>query len=433
MKLRLFLLVWSALWTLGLPVVLAYLWWRGRKDRLYAQKIGERLGRYDRSMTGAVWIHAVSLGEVRSAVPLIHALVARGERVVITNFTPAGRREAARVLADEIAAGQVSVVWVPFEAGWAYRRFFQAFSPKLGLVMEIEIWPRMVAATADAGVPLFMCNAQYPDKSMARDAKGTLRHQVMRGFAGALVKSQLQADRFASVGVPNIHVTGELRFDQPIPQALVDAGRAARTVLAGDRPVITFASAVEGEDPIYLDVIESVLSQDPRPFVVYVPRKPERFDEVASLIAARKIAVVLRSQVLDADFKMRDAPKADLLLGDSLGEMYAYLGMADRAVTGGGFTPHGAHNIIEPLAMGLPVIVGPQVHTIEYPAVEAIAAGVCLRVEAPRQLAEALSGGWQGPTRAQIDDFLAAHSGATSKTMAAIAPYLTSWKTRHPH
>jgi 3-deoxy-D-manno-octulosonic-acid transferase len=434
MKLRLFLAAWSALWTLGLPLILGYLWWRGHKDVVYRQRISERFGRYDHALAGSVWVHAVSLGEVRSAVPLIRALVGRGEKVVITAFTPAGRREAERVFAPDIVAGQVAVIWVPLETGLAFRRFFRAFSPKLGLVMEVEIWPRMVVASADANVPLFMCNAQYPTPSMARDAKGTLRHAVMRGFAGALVKSDLQARRFASVGVCNIHVTGELRFDQPIPQQLVAAGYAARATLANDRPVITFASVVEGEDDLYLDAIEGVLCQTPRPFVVYVPRKPERFDEVAVLIAARGIAMARRSAVLAPDFQVIGNPQVDLLLGDSLGEMYAYLAMADRAVTGGGFVPTGAHNIIEALALGRPVIVGPHIHTIEYPATEAVSAGVCLRVKTPAALRDALlQGGWAGPSDADIRGFLAQHSGSTAKTLAAIAPYLTSPKSRHPH
>jgi 3-deoxy-D-manno-octulosonic-acid transferase len=434
MKLRAFLWFWSALWTFGLPLILGYLWVRGRKDPLYARHVGERLGRYPTPLQGAVWVHAVSLGEVRSAVPLIRALGASGEKVVVTTFTPAGRREAEQVFIAERTAGQVAVVWVPLETAWAFAGFFRAFRPKLGLVMEIEIWPRMIAAAAAKSVPLFMCNAQYPTPSMARDAKGTLRHAMMRGFAGALVKSDLQAQRFASVGVRNITVTGELRFDQPIPPALVAAGQSARAGLARGRRVVTFASAVEGEDDLYLDAIEMLLRADPKPFVVYVPRKPERFDDVAAMIAARSIAMVRRTSALNAAFEVRGPVNADLLLGDSLGEMYAYLAMADRAVTGGGFTPHGAHNIIEPLAIGLPVIVGPQIHTIEYPATEAIASGVCLRVETGAALQAALApGGWHGPSDAAIQAFLAAHSGATARTMAAIARYLTSPKTRHPH
>ncbi|WP_374641967.1 3-deoxy-D-manno-octulosonic acid transferase [Tabrizicola sp.] len=432
MRLWFFLRFWSLLWHLGLPVVLLYLWKRGRKDPLYARHLAERFGRYRQHLHGAVWVHAVSLGEMRSAVPLIRALLDRGECVVTTHFTPAGRREAERAFAAEIAAGRLAAVWIPFETAWAYAGFFRAFRPRAGLVMEIEIWPRMIFAARGAGVPLFMCNAQYPSKSMARDAKLKLRHKLMQGYAGGFVKSGLQAERFASVGVRNITVTGELRFDQPVPPAQVAAAEALRPALAGPRPVITFASAVEGEDDLYLDAIAQALAHPSRPFVVYVPRKPERFDEVAGMLAARGLDFLRRSRSLDATLTAKGLPSSprggggghpagspDLLLGDSLGEMYFYIALADRVVTGGGFTPHGAHNIIEPLALKRPVIVGPEIHTIEYPAVEAIAAGVCLRVETPKALASALTD-WQGPGPQTIQAFFAAHSGATRKTLAAL-------------
>ncbi|WP_374395561.1 3-deoxy-D-manno-octulosonic acid transferase [Tabrizicola sp.] len=431
MRLWLFLRLWSLLWHLGLPVVLVYLWRRGQKDPLYARHLSERFGRYPQRLPGAIWIHAVSLGEMRSAVPLIRALLDRGDRVVTTHFTPAGRREAERVFAPEIAAGRMAVVWVPFETAWAYAGFFRAFRPRAGLVMEIEVWPRMIFAARNTGVPLFMCNAQYPTKSMARDAKFTLRHKLMQAYAGAFVKSDLQAQRFASVGVPNIHVTGELRFDQPIPPAQLAAAEALRPLLAGTRPILTFASAVEGEDDLYLDAITAALKHPSRPLVVYVPRKPERFDEVAGMLAARGLKAIRRSAALDATLTPRNLPSSpwdgghpasqgpDILLGDSLGEMYFYLALSDRTVTGGGFTPHGAHNIIEPLALKRPVIVGPEIHTIEYPAVEAIAAGVCLRVETREALTKALTD-WSGPGARAIETFFQAHSGAAQKTLAVL-------------
>ncbi|MFD2102916.1 3-deoxy-D-manno-octulosonic acid transferase [Tabrizicola soli] len=317
MRLWLFLRLWSLLWHAGLPLALLYLWRRGRKDPLYAQHLAERFGRYRQRLPGAVWVHAVSLGEMRSAVPLIRALLDRGDRVVTTHFTPAGRREAERVFASEIAAGRLAAVWVPFETAWAYAGFFRAFRPRAGLVMEIEIWPRMIFAARSAGVSLFMCNAQYPTKSMARDAKLKLRHKLMQGYAGAFVKSDLQARRFASVGVQNIHVTGELRFDQPIPPHLVEAA-AIRPLLAGDRPVITFASAVEGEDDLYLDAIASALAHPSRPFVVYVPRKPERFDAVAGMLAARGFTFLRRSHTLDATLTPKRASPPPR--GEGMGE-----------------------------------------------------------------------------------------------------------------
>ncbi|MDZ4136067.1 MAG: glycosyltransferase N-terminal domain-containing protein, partial [Paracoccaceae bacterium] len=326
LRLRLALWGYAALWAFGLPLVLVYLWRRGRRDADYSRGLGERFGHYGALMPGAVWVHAVSLGEVRSAVPLIRALLAQGERVVISHFTPAGRRESTRVFAAEITAGQVRAVWVPFDLGICFNGFFRAFHPKYGLVMEVEIWPGMIMAARRAGVALFMCNAQYPSRSYARDGQTGLRAQLMRGFAGALVKSDLQAERFASVGVENIAVTGELRFDQPVPSGAVAAGLALRPL----RPVVVIASAVEGEDFGYISVIKEVQANaDVPPLFVYVPRKPERFDAVARMLTDAGLRVVLRSQVLNRDLQGVLPADIDVLLGDSLGEMYFYLAMAD--------------------------------------------------------------------------------------------------------
>lgn len=421
MRLWLFLRLWSLFWHLGLPFVLFYLWHRGRKDALYAQHLGERFGRYPQGLPGAVWVHAVSLGELRSAVPLIRALLDRGETVVATHFTPAGRREAEKVFAADIRAGRLTTVWVPFETSWAYAGFFRSFRPKLGLVMEIEIWPRMIFAARAARVPLYMCNAQYPTDSMARDARFGIRPALMRGFAGAFVKSDLQAQRFASVGVRTIAVTGELRFDQPIPAAHLTAAAAVRPSL-GPRRVIAFASVTEPEEALFLSAAQEILSVRTPPVILFIPRAPERFDVVARAMTEKGILFARRSQRLDRKFSPLTQAPMDVLLGDSLGEMYFYLALADRVVVGGGFQPKGSHNIIEPLALKLPVIVGPHIQTIEYPAIEALAAGVCHQTSADRLVEDVLN--WPDPPPRAITEFMAAHSGATARTMAAIAPLL---------
>ncbi|PTV93782.1 3-deoxy-D-manno-octulosonic-acid transferase [Rhodobacter aestuarii] len=432
LKLRLFLGLWSAVWTLGLPLILAYLFRRARKDTLYSGHLAERFGRYATCAQSTVWIHAVSLGEFRSAVPLARAFLERGETVVITCFTPAGRREAEKVFAPERAEGHVHVVWVPLETAWAYRGFFRAFAPKFGLVMEIEIWPRMVFAARAAGVPLFMCNAQYPTKAIARDNGGLrLRQAVMRGFAGAFVKSQLQADRFAAVGVQNIAITGELRFEQPIPPALLEAAAVARPALGlAERRVIAFASTVEGEDETYLSAMRSLSQGADKPFFIYVPRKPERFGDCGALLEAAGFSVARRStalpKVLDGHAQFTaPTPLPDVLSGDSLGEMYFYLALADAVVVGGGFTPKGAHNIIEPLALKKPVLTGPEIWTIEYPFVEAEAAGVARRVKDAAELAKALAGPDQ-PTPAQIERFFADHAGGVDRFFAALPGVLAN-------
>jgi 3-deoxy-D-manno-octulosonic-acid transferase len=426
-KLRLALWAYSVLWGVGLPFVLIYLWKRGRKDPDYSRALAERFGIYRQKMPGAVWVHAVSLGEVRSAMPLIRGLLGQGERVVITHFTPAGRRETARALAAEIEAGQVAAVWVPFELSLCFAGFFRAFAPKYGLVMEIEIWPRMIMAARRNSVPLFMCNAQYPSKSVARDGKSGLLAQIKQGFAGALVKSDLQARRFADVGVRNIAVTGELRFDQAIPEAQIAAASKVRL----GRPVVTIASAVEGEDPGFISIIKYLKAEaqkrnQPDPLIVYVPRAPERFTEVARMLGDSGLVTGCRSVHFSADLAQSSPLDClDVLLGDSLGEMYFYLSLADRVVVGGGFTPKGAHNIIEPLALGKPVLVGPQTHTIEYPFAEAEAAGVARSVPDFEALGQALITP-QDATREQIEAFLAAHSGAAQRTLEAISRLLTN-------
>lgn len=430
---RLFLLVWSLLWTLCLPLVLLYLWRRGRKDPLYAAHIAERFGRYPQRMAGTIWLHAVSVGEMRSARPLIAALLARGERMVLTCTTPTARRAAQTEFASAIAAGQLAVVWVPFELGWCFRGFLRAFRPRLALVVEVEIWPRMVAAARGGGVPILMVNALYPARAMARDRRLPLRPAVMRRFDGALVKSDLHAARFAAVGVRNITVTGELRFDQPPPAGQIAAAAPARATLAGDRAVLALAPIPEAEEGLVLDTLAALLAAPDAPFVVLVPRAPERFAPLAELLAARGMRVVRRSQALGPDLApLPGAAGADVLLGDSMGELAFYQAMADLVLVGGGFNPKGSHNIIEPLALGRPVIVGPNISNGEYPIPEAIAAGLCRQTDAAGLLAALRAPITLSP--AAMHDFLARHSGATARSLAALAPYLIppAAPERHP-
>lgn len=431
MTLRLFLVLYSALWLVLTPVVLAYLWLRGRRDPVYRSRIAERFGFYAGPVAqGGVWIHAVSLGETRSAEPLIRLLLDRGEPVVLTHFTPAGRSESSRLFATEITEGRLSVVWVPLDMRWTYRRFLRAFRPRIGLTMEVEIWPAMIFAARAAGVPFYLCNAQYTTRSMARDRGGLqLRQQVIRGCAGAFVKSALQARRFADIGLRNITVTGELRFDQPIPPVQRAAAKVQRPALAAaGREVIAFVSVVEGEDEVFLPAMQALRQKagaGPKPFFVYVPRAPERFDAVATLLQAAGLATLRRSQAFGptaAGLAHLLAPvdaAPDVLLGDSLGEMYFYLSLADRVVVGGGFTPGGAHNIIEPLSLSKPILTGPQTWTIEYPFAEAEAAGLARSVPDGPALIAALS----EPSSADVPAiaaFLAEHAGAAPRTLAAM-------------
>lgn len=425
-RMRLFLLFWGLLWVVALPVILLYIRKRARADATYGVDLGQRFGRHRHTLKDTIWIHTVSIGEFRSAVPLIRAFLDEGETLVLTHFTPAARRDIHKVFPEQVASGRIVPVWVPFEYDLSYRAFFRAFRPRFGLVMEVEFWPRMIASARKHGVPLFLCNGQYPSKSFVRD-KHRLRGQLVRGFAGVMIKNDVQADRFRALGVPDkaICMTGEMRFDQPIAPALLQAADALRGHWPGSRPALTIASAVEGEDKLYLDAIALMREQaeragQPMPCVVYVPRAPERFDQVAGMIQARGWQMARRSEALDDALNAKDLEEVDILLGDSLGEMYFYLALTDRAVVGGGFTPKGAHNVIEPLALQKPVFVGPEIWTIEYPALDAIKAGVLTQCADASALAQALAPSAPVPTDTEMTAFFATHSGGVARTLKAL-------------
>lgn len=429
---RAFLIVYRLGWRLAIPFVQGYIRRRAAKDPAYAEKRHERFGIYEdipRSDHETVWIHAVSLGELRSAVPLIEALAGQGERIVVTTFTPAGRREAKRALPDLIDAGTVTVVWVPLELDVAYRRFRAHFRPRYGLVMEVEFWPVMIDHCRRAGLPLFLCNGQYPEKSLRRD-RGRLRAELVRGFAGVMVKSPAQAEIFSDLGQENIRVTGELRFEQPIPPAQIAAAEKAHPAISGGAGIVTIASGVEKEEDLLAETIRKVRDAPDPPRFVYVPRAPERFDAVAGKLAQAGLTVARRSEVFDADLTLTSDFDADVLLGDSFGEMYFYLALAERVVVGGGFAPpRGAHNVIEPMALGKPVLVGPSIWTIEYIARDAIDAGVVRVVQTGDELAQALAAPLDAADAQATARFFQANAGAVAKTLAAIDDLLETADT----
>ncbi len=429
--LRAAIFLYRLLWWPALPLLLAYLWLRGQRDPAYRRHWGERFGGGP-VLPNAVWVHAVSLGEMRSAAPLVQALLARGERVVTTHLTPAGRRAAEAAFAPEIAAGRLVARYLPLETHHAWARLLRRARPKLVLALEIEIWPGMIAALDRAGVPLALVNSQVPGRSMPRAERlaRTLGHPVAL-VPLVLAKSERHAARFRTLGAPKVTVCGELRFDQPVPAAQTAAAATLRRGLT--RPVVTLASVVAGEEALYLDALSQLRDRLPiPPLVVWVPRAPELFDATARRLSAAGLRVARRSAILDADLQAQ-APlaDADVLLGDSFGEMFFYLALCDAAVVGGGFVPKGAHNIIEPLALGRPVLVGPHVWTIEYPGEEAIAAGVVTLCRNAGDLAQALAARLEPEPGAQsaMQAFLADHTGATDRTLAALAPWLEETPT----
>ena len=440
-RIRFMVLLYRVIWIVGFPVVLGYFFWRMLRDRRYGGSFGERFGS-GASLPGSAWIHAVSLGEIRAAESLIRALLDRGETVVVTCMTPAARTEAERRFGKDISDGRLLARYQPFEFGFAYRRFFRHVSPKFLLILEFDIWPVMIVASRRQGIPVYLCNTQITTRNLKRSELSSwsvhaLRLGVLKLVSAAFAKSEQHATRFRSLGVSNVSMTGELRFDQPPPQGQVSMARkfveSQHFGLPG-RAVVAFTSVVEGEDEMLTDLVLRLRSRFqeeklPRPFFVYVPRRPERFARVAEFLQRSGLTVVSRSKILDKKLRLvssgRDFHDVDVLFGDSLGEMSFYVEISNIVVVGGGFTPAGAHNVIEPLALKKPVIVGPHIWTIEFPAVEAMAAGVLFKTESIDDLESTIigmlrSGEYADKLGQDALRFHTLHAGSTIKTLAAI-------------
>lgn len=444
-KLQALLALYRVAWLVLLPLVLLFLWRRGGREPLYRQFWGERFGRITTLLQRPLWVHSASMGEIRGAAPLVRALLAAGYPVLVTTLTPAGRTAAQTLLAKDIAAGRAQVAYVPLELGWAVRRFIRQVRPRAALMTEIDTWPVLVATMRAQGVPLGIANAQYPKQSFERDVPRWwgFRAALFTAYELVLCKSNTHAERFREVGCQRVVVAGETRFDLPVSQQqLVAAHHLTRqwglaTDQPGGRPVVCFASVVVGEDAPFVQAMQTLWqaldgSSGPRPLFVYVPRSPQRFDESERLLTQAGLRVARRRDCLDTALNPLAGPpmeRIDVLLGDSLGEMYFYLALSQVVVVGGSFVDTGAHNVIEPLALKKPVMVGPSIWGIEYPGVEALAAGVLTQHADADALAKALlrlltSPAAYAQAMAGAETFFAEHGGATEKHMAALLPWL---------
>lgn len=416
--------IYRTIWTLAWPVVALYFRQRGRKDPRYLDHMDERYG-YGPVVADAIWVHATSLGEILSAVPVVRGLLERGEKVVTTHHTPAGRAAAQTHFAKEIADGTLVARYVPLEYRWALRRFLDASKPKLCLIMEIDLWPSLVWEARASDVPIWLCNTQFLTKSFERDHKrASFRGRAVQMVSGAMTKSDIHAERFKQVGLDDVVTVGETRFEQIIPPHMVTAAKAFRQRF-GRRPVIGIVNTVEVEEPIYSALIQRLRTNPQNPVFVVVPRAPERFGPVFEQLLEGGARIGKRSSILSDSLQPLDDRTPDILLGDSLGEMYFYLGLCDFVIMGGSFNPRGSHNVVEAMALGKPVIVGPSVWTIEYPIKEAIQAGAVTQVDTPGGLQPQILRFLDHPqTLAGMEycatEFYSAHIGATEKILSKV-------------
>ncbi|MEM9715304.1 MAG: glycosyltransferase N-terminal domain-containing protein [Pseudomonadota bacterium] len=397
---------------------------RGRKDPAYLDHMDERFG-HGAVLPSAIWVHATSLGEMISMVPVVEGLLDRGHNVVTTHHTPAGRHAAERALADHIAEGRVVIRYVPLEYPAALRRFLSACQPKLCLIAEIDLWPSMIWEARAAGVPVWLCNTQFLTRSFERDhKKASFRGRAVQLVSGAMTKSDIHSERFRQAGVTDTVSVGETRFEQTLPAKQIDAAADFKQRF-GTRPVIGIVNTVEVEEEIYLKLIQRLRTNAQSPVFVVVPRAPERFAPVHAALSSGGTRIAKRSQVLSDDLTATTDDAPDIVIGDTLGEMYFYLGLCDFVIMGGSFNPRGSHNVVEPLALGKPVIVGPNTWTIEYPVEEAIQAGSVIRVQSDGGLQPQILTFLDQPEKlhdmsAKAKDFYKTQLGAVDKILAQI-------------
>ena len=288
-------LVWFAvyqlLWHLLLPLAFIRLAWRSRHSFAYLHHIPERLGfGYDKPITqGSIWIHAVSVGETRAAQPLIEAYLARGETILLTHMTLNGRRTGKQLFAQQIASGQIRQVYLPYDLCWSVEHFLNTYKPKLGLFMETEAWPTVVFRCAEIGLSLFLVNARLSQRSARRVNRfGRAGRALFQAFAGILAQTDFDAQRYRSLGVKNIAIVGNLKFDVALDAQLVQQGKLWQEELhASKRLMVCAASTRDGEEEIILKAWKDLLlsnSFETAPLLCLVPRHPERFTEVADAV-----------------------------------------------------------------------------------------------------------------------------------------------------
>ncbi len=402
---------------------------RGQAEPGYLEAVEERFGRYDRPATpGALWIHAVSLGETRAAAILVDALRRRepGIRLLLTHGTATGRAEGARLLRE----GDVQA-WLPWDTPGAVARFLDHFKPCAGVLMETEVWPNLVAGCARQGVPLALANARLSDKSLRQALRlAALSRPAYRGLAAVWAQTEADAQRLARAGARVDGIFGNLKFDARPDEAQLSMGRTWRA--RAGTPVIMFASSREGEEADFFREAASRRAepQSPRLQWLVVPRHPQRFDEVAQLAAHAGLSVSRRSTWGEAGPPAGDAA-ADVWLGDSLGEMALYYGLADAALLGGSFAPLGGQNLIEASACGCPVVMGPHTFNFAEAADNAQAAGAALREASLGQGVRAAAGLVADPAAfsraiAATKAFTQAHRGAADRTAQAVLKLISS-------
>ncbi len=414
-------MIWRGLYTLLgwllMPLLVLRLYWRGRKSPGYRAHIGERFGCYcTPPLHGSIWIHAVSVGETRAAAPLIAQLEKRypDKPILLTHMTATGRATGAALYGNRVIQA-----WLPYDYRFTVRRFLKHFSPDIALLMETEVWPNVIDECRRAAIPCFLINARMSERS----ARGYQRfasfsRPMFAALSGVAAQTENDATRFAALGAEYIIVTGNLKFDIHALETMCALGKEFRQRFGGEnRPLWVAASTREGEETLILDALSRRADALPKNLcTIIVPRHPERFETVAALLDERHSPYVRRSENCVV------SPDVSFVLGDSMGELFAYYAAADLAFVGGSLLPFGGQNLLESISVGVPTLIGTHTFNFQYISDAACQSGAARRVHDADELVADVANLFDHPQQRQKMreagyQFLAQHRGATDKLM----------------
>lgn len=427
-------LLYSLLFSVGALLAVPYYLWRHRgqgQREAWRERLGLLQAVSGSQGPGCIWVHAVSVGETLSAVPLIQQLKGafRKHPVFLSHVTPAGRKVGESRLPD--VAGRF---YLPLDWGWAMRRAVRALRPTLLIIIETEIWPNLLRAAKESGCRVAIVNARVSDHSFPRYLLlRPLMKRVLRDVDCFCAQSEVDAERLRQLGASpeRVVVTGNLKFDAepPAASAWADQLKAILTQL-GREPVWLAASTMPGEEALLLGAAQAVRARYPRALWVLAPRHPARFDQVASLLMDRGMKIARRTALGNSpDQVARQLESADVLLLDTLGELAGLMKSADVVLMGGTFVPTGGHNVIEPAFAGKAILLGPHMENFRDVAARFLEAQAAVQVTSARAIGPALLHLLDHPEErlelgSRARRVLEEQRGATQRTLAQLEPWL---------
>lgn len=407
--------LYSFLWYIATPLIQCYLKRRARKAPAYLEHWNERFGRkFSAQKTGVIWIHAVSVGETRAALPLVRALrnCYPDAPLLITQMTPTGRTTAL-----ELYGQDAEICYLPYDYPKSVEKFIKAYCPLFGVLIETELWPNLIYTARRAEVPLFLVNARLSERSLKRYRWiYPLIYPTMQQLTATIAQSEEDARRLQELGAAQVVVCGNIKYDVDPPKKMLELGDSFRARV-GKRHVFVCASTRSGEERLILQ--SWIKKRKPACLLVLIPRHPERFAEVSQLVLDH--GLVLQCRTDNHVVK----PTTDVWLGDSMGELFAYYQAANIVFVGGSLQPLGSHSLIEPAAVGRPIILGPSTFNFAEASQLALASGAASQVMNADELVDEVLLLIKDENRrnemAQAAlEFSAVYRGATAKTINVI-------------